>query len=65
MLFNSVHLYEISVLKKYAQPLLSDIGEEEPEFTEATRLLKFLHFFETIQDDSSIAKYSILREFIG
>ncbi len=65
VLFNSVHLYEISVLKKYAQPLLSDIGEEEPEFTEATRLLKFLHFFETIQDDSSIAKNSILREFIG
>lgn len=65
VLFNSVHLYELAVLKKYAQPLLSDIGEEEPEYTEATRLLKFLRLFEAIGDDSSIANNSILREFIG
>lgn len=65
VLFNSVHLYELSVLKKYAQPLLSDISAEEPEYTEATRLLKFLRLFETIYDDSSIANNSILREFIG
>jgi len=65
VLFNSVHLYELSVLKKYAQPLLSDISAEEPEYTEATRLLKFLRLFETINDDSSIANNSILREFIG
>ncbi|MBR7148611.1 MAG: nucleoside kinase [Firmicutes bacterium] len=65
VLFNSVHLYELAVLKKYAQPLLSDIGAEEPEYTEATRLLKFLRLFETVGDDSSIANNSILREFIG
>lgn len=65
VLFNSVHLYELSVLKKYVQPLLSDISAEEPEYIEATRLLKFLRLFETINDDSSIANNSILREFIG
>lgn len=65
VLFNSVHLYELAVLKKYAQPLLSDISAEEPEYTEAVRLLKFLRLFETINDDSSIANNSILREFIG
>ncbi|MBR2001714.1 MAG: hypothetical protein IJ994_05325 [Firmicutes bacterium] len=45
--------------------MLSDIGAEEPEYTEATRLLKFLRLFETVGDDSSIANNSILREFIG
>lgn len=65
VLFNSVHLYELAVLKKYAQPLLSDISAEEPEYTEATRLLKFLRLFETVNDDSMIANNSILREFIG
>ncbi|MBQ2866832.1 MAG: nucleoside kinase [Firmicutes bacterium] len=65
VLFNSVHLYELAVLKKYAQPLLSDISAEEPEYTEATRLLKFLRLFEVIGDDRSIANNSILREFIG
>lgn len=65
VLFNSVHLYELAVLKKYAQPLLSDISAEEPEYTEATRLLKFLRLFETMNDDRVIANNSILREFIG
>lgn len=63
--FNSVHLYEIAVLKKYAQPLLMDIKKEDEEYSEAVRLLKFLSFFEVIEDDSMIAKNSILREFIG
>lgn len=63
--FNSVHLYEISVLKKYAEPLLKDIKKEEEEYSESVRLLKFLDFFEVIEDDSMIAKNSILREFIG
>lgn len=63
--FNSVHLYEISVLKKYAEPLLEEITKEEPEYSEACRLLEFLSFFEAIEDDSMIANNSILREFIG
>lgn len=63
--FNSVHLYEIAVLKKYAKPLLEEIKQNEEEFAEAERILKFLSYFETIEDDSIIANNSIIREFIG
>lgn len=65
VLFNSVHIYELAVLKKYAQPLLAEIKPEEPEFCEAVRMLKFLKFFLTIEDDSIIVNNSIIREFIG
>ena len=65
VMFNSVHLYEISVLKKYAAPLLADIGPNEPEYSDAQRLLRTLRFFRTIEDDSAIVNNSILREFIG
>ncbi len=65
VLFNSVHLYEISVLKKYAEPLLLDIRPDEPEYSEAVRMLNFLRFFRAIEDDSVIVNNSILREFIG
>lgn len=63
--FNSVHLYELSVLKKYAEPLLESVEPTESEYAEATRLLKFLQFFLPIEDDSIIVNNSILREFIG
>lgn len=65
VVFNSVHLYEISVLKKYAKPLLEEISRDEPEYADAYRLLDFLRFFRTVDDDSAIANNSILREFIG
>ena len=65
VLFNSVHLYEISVLKKYAEPLLMEIQPDEPEYSEAVRMLNFLRFFRVIEDDSVIVNNSILREFIG
>ena len=65
VLFNSVHIYELAVLKKYAEPLLKDIKAEEPEYSEAVRMLKFLRFFRTIEDDSIIVNNSIIREFIG
>lgn len=65
VVFNSVHMYEISVLKKYAKPLLESVPESEPEHLEAIRMLKFLEFFDVIEDDSPIANNSILREFIG
>lgn len=65
VVFNSVHLYEIAVLKKYAKPLLEEITDEEPEYADAYRLLDFLRFFRTVDDDSAIANNSILREFIG
>jgi len=63
--FNSSHIYEMAVLKKYAWPLLKAIKHDEPQYAEAVRLLKFIRFFETIENDSIIANNSILREFIG
>ena len=55
----------IPVLKKYAFPLLEGVQPNEKEYAEVQRMLSFLRFFKTIQDDSTIANNSILREFIG
>ena len=63
--FNSYHVYEIAVLKKYAEPLLEQIRPEESEYAEAQRMLQFLRFFKKIDDDSIIVNNSIIREFIG
>lgn len=64
LMFNSALIYELSVLKMYAEPLLFGIGKDEPEYQEAKRLLKFMDYFVGIPDDS-IPNHSILREFIG
>ena len=63
--FNSVHIYELAVLKKYAEPLLESVRHDEPEYSEAVRMLRYLRFFKTIKDDSVIVNNSIIREFIG
>ena len=65
VLFNSYHVYEIAVLKKYAQPLLEEIGPDRIEYAEAKRMLNLLSFFDTIEDDHLIVNNSIIREFIG
>lgn len=65
VLFNSALIYELAVLKKYAEPLLQEICPDEEAYIEARRLLKFLRFFNTIEDDSVIVNNSIIREFIG
>lgn len=64
IMFNSALIYEISVLKLYAEPLLFGIGKDELEYQEAKRLLKFMDYFVGIPDDI-IPNNSILREFIG
>ncbi|HSW61640.1 MAG TPA: nucleoside kinase, partial [bacterium] len=64
IMFNSSLVYEFSVLKKYAQPLLENIEKTTPEYREVKRLLKFLSFFEEM-DDAIIPPNSILREFVG
>ncbi|MBQ9015120.1 MAG: nucleoside kinase [Firmicutes bacterium] len=65
VLFNSVLEYEIPMLKKYAEPLLQEIGPDQPEHSEAVRMLKFLEFFSIIEDESLVPNNSIIREFIG
>jgi len=64
-LFNSYHVYEIAVLKKYAKPMLEAISPEDDEYAEARRLLSFLDFFVCLDDESAILSNSIIREFIG
>lgn len=62
--FNSALLYELSVLKQFAEPLLFSIRPDQPEYEEAKRLLKFLDYFVGVSSEN-IPKNSILREFIG
>ena len=64
IMFNSATLYELGVLKKYAEPLLKLVLENEKEYMESTRLLKFLSYFKPI-DDEEIPPTSLLREFLG
>lgn len=63
-MFNSVLIYELAVLKQYAEPLLFSIKEDEPEYYEAKRMLKFLEYFLGI-DSQNVPSNSICREFIG
>lgn len=63
-MFNSVLIYELAVLKQYAEPLLFSIKEGEPEYYEAKRLLKFLEYFQGV-DSHNVPNNSICREFIG
>ena len=63
-MFNSSLIYEISVLKKHALPLLQEITNKEPEYAEAKRLVEFLKYFDDI-DEEFIPRNSLLREFIG
>lgn len=64
VMFNSALIYELAVLKSYAEPLLTQIGPELPEYVEAKRLLKFLSYFIPL-DEREVPLNSILREFIG
>ena len=64
VMFNSSLVYEIAVLKTYVEPLLADVGRDEPEFSEAKRLYEFLGYFLPIEKDD-IPINSIIREFIG
>lgn len=65
IMFNSALIYEIAVLKKYIYPLLKNIDEDNEFYREARRLLKFLQYFKSLQDESDIPNTSIIREFIG
>ncbi len=64
IMFNSAMVYEISVLKQYAAPLLYNIDASQPEYAEAKRLLKFLDYVLGISGEQ-IPANSLVREFIG
>ncbi|SEP63851.1 uridine kinase [Lachnospiraceae bacterium RM5] len=64
VMFNSALIYELSVLKHFAEPLLFDIDRSSPVYLEAKRLLKFLDYFLGV-DTECIPNNSILREFVG
>ena len=64
VMINSALIYELAVLKIYAEPLLFSIGRDEPEYEEAKRLLKFLDYFVGIPGEN-IPNNSFLREFVG
>ena len=64
IMFNSALIYELAVLKQYAEPLLFQIDKNCREYTEAKRLLKFLDYLLPVPSED-IEKNSILREFIG
>ena len=64
VVFNSALIYELAVLKPYAEPLLFGIPRDAPEYIEAKRLLKFFDYFLTVVSDN-IPQNSLLREFIG
>ena len=62
--FNSAQIYELAVIKPFAEPLLFSIGKDEPEYYEAKRLLKFLDYFVGV-DTAAVPTNSICREFVG
>lgn len=64
VMFNSALIYELAVLKKYAEPLLKSVTESQSEYSESNRLLKFLSYFKTI-DEQEIPPTSLIREFLG
>lgn len=64
VMFNSALMYELAVLKKYAEPLLKAVPESLEEYSEANRLLKFLGYFHHL-DDTEIPPTSLIREFLG
>lgn len=64
VMINTSLVFELSVLKSYAMPILHAVPETAPEFAEATRLIKLLSFFRTIPENT-LPGTSILREFVG
>ena len=64
VMFNSAYLVEFAVMRNHADPILRTIPKNCPEYAEAHRLLKFIHYF-TAVPDNEIPSTSLLREFLG
>ena len=63
-MFNSSYLVEFAVLRNHADTILRAVSKNTPEYAEAHRLLKFIHYFIAISD-AEIPSTSLLREFVG
>ena len=64
MMFNSAYLLEFAVMRNHAEPILASVPKNCPEYSEAHRLLKFIHYFTPVPD-KEIPSTSMLREFLG
>ena len=64
VMFNSAYLVEFAVLRNHAEPILASVPKNCPEYAEAHRLLKFIHYFTPVSD-KEIPPTSLLREFVG
>ena len=64
VMFNSAYLIEFAVMKNHAEPILRSVPQNSPEYAEAHRLLKFIHYFTPVPD-KEIPATSLLRDFIG
>ncbi len=64
VMFNSALLFELAVLKRHAEPILSAVPKYTDQYTDAHRLLKELSYFESIPE-REIPPTSFLREFVG
>lgn len=64
VMFNSALLFELAVIRSQALPLLEQVPENVPEYSEAYRLRKFLHYFVPMPDNQ-VPPTSLLREFLG
>ena len=64
VMFNSVLIYELAILKQYTEPLLFSVREDQPEYETAKYLIKFLGYFLGASSEN-VPNNSILREFIG
>lgn len=65
VMFNSALFYELNILKKYVEPLLKQVDTTSSHHPEAKRLLRFLNYFVSLENEEDIPKTSILKEFIG
>lgn len=63
-MFNSSLIFELSVIRNYATPILRVVPRNSPEYAEAARLLSFLHYFLPLPENE-IPPTSLLREFLG
>ena len=63
-MFNSALLFELAILRSHLMPILEQVKENRPEYSEAYRLHKFLQYFEHLPDND-LPPTSLLREFLG